>query len=229
MAIIKIIPGAGFTKQLEDGCVRFGSIALNNRVALNFKQIASEVGNFLATVAGQSDVMKSLRGGGSVDLPAHFGLSDGDANGLVEGMLNIIRGSVVVGFTTQGSNGRGTINIKAVQADFQEFLALPGASYISKPSNITIPVVEWMLLNPTVDSSTAAYAIVFSGDNMFNSKSSRSGRAIMVTLKRLGGGTSYVLPDIISKGSLGNNFIEFALSQEGVARKCAEIVIAKIK
>lgn len=230
MAIIKIIPGANFTKQLEDGVTRFGSIAVNNRVALNFKRIANEVGNYIANVAGQTDVMKSLRGQGSEDLPAHFGLSNGDANGLVDGMLNIIRGSVVVGFNTQHANGRGTIIIQAIEGDFQKFLSLPGASYVSQPSNITIPVVQWMLLDPTIDPSTAAYAIVFEGSNHFSSKNSRSGRAIMVSLQALGGsaGGGYVLPDIISKTG-GANFLELAVGQPGVAEKCAQIVLDRIR
>lgn len=229
MAILKIIPGSNFDAQLVAGVIKYGSININDRVALNFKSIASEVGNFLAHTASQTDVMKSLRGAGSVDLPAHFGLSDSEAAGLVEGMLQIIRNSVVVSFNTQHANGRGTIIIQAIKSDFQEFLALPNASYVSQPSNITIPLVSWMLLDPSIDPSTAAYAIVFNGDNMFDSKSSRSGRAIMVTLKRLGGGTSYTLPSIISQMSGGANFIENAISQPGIAQKVADLVIGKLK
>lgn len=224
MAIIKIIPGAGFTKQLEDGCVRFGSIALNNRVALNFKQIASEIGIFLANIAAQTDVMRSLRGGGSIDLPAHLGLNDSQSIGLVEGMLDIIRNSVVVGFTTQGGSGRGTINIKAIESDFQKFLELPEASYVSQPSNITIPIMTWLMLDPSVDVGAAAYQIVFG-----SSSRSRSGRALMVSLKSLGGGgTGYVLPSIISQTG-GANFLEFAIGQQGVAQKVAQLVVDKIK
>lgn len=229
MAIIKILPGSNFDKQLSEGALKFGSIAANNRVALNFKQIASDVGNFIADTASQTEVMKSLRGQGGVDLPAHFGLSDGDANGLVEGMLNIIRESVVVGFNTQHANGRGTIIIQAIESDFQKFLELPGAKYVSQPSNIIIPVMEWMLLDPSIDASTAAYQIVFSGDKFFRSKNSRSGRAIMVSLQKMGGGAGYVLPSIISRMGGGANFIENAISQPGIAQKCAEIVVGKLK
>jgi len=225
MAIIKILPGSNFDKQLSEGALKFGSIAVNNRIALNFKQIASEVGNFLANTAAQTDVMKSLRGAGSVDLPAHFGLNDGQAESLVDGMLEIIRNSVVVGFNTQHANGRGTIIIQAVESDFQKFLALPGASYVSQPSDVTIPLMQWMLLDPSIDASTAAYQIVFE-----TSSRSRSGRALMVHLSKLGGspGTGYVLPSIISQTG-GANFLEFAISQEGVAQKVADLVIGKLK
>lgn len=232
MAIIKIVPGENFSSQLENGTIKYGSIALNNRLALNFKSIASEVGNFLASTASQTDVMKSLRGGGegSVDLPAHLGLNDSQSIGLVEGMLNIIRNSVVVAFNTQHANGRGTIIIQAIESDFQKFLELPGAKYVSQPSNIIIPVMEWMMLDPGIDVGAASYQIVFSGDANFRGKNSRSGRAIMVSLQKMGGtgGSGYVLPSIISQTG-GANFLEFAIGQQGVAQKVAQLVIDKIK
>lgn len=229
MAILKIIPGAGFDQQLIKGVSKFGSIAVNDRVALNFKQIASEIGNFIANVAEQTEVMKSLKGQGGVDLPAHFGLSDGDANGLVNGMLEIIKNSVTLGFISQGD--KRTITIRAIESDFQKFLELPGASYVSHPSNVTIPLMQWMLLDPSIDPSTAAYNIVFKGDKYDQAiaKHSRSGRALMITLKSLGGTVGYTLPDIISKGGAGKNFIEFALSQENVAVGSAKILIDRIK
>jgi len=222
-----VIP-PGFEKQLENGVLKYGSMIVNDTVALNFQKIANDIGEFIAKAAGETEVMKSLRGQGGVDLPAHFGLSDGDANGLVDGMLNIIRGSVVVGFNTQHANGRGTIIIRAVESDFQKFLTLPGASYVSQPSDITIPIMEWMLLDPSIDIGAAAYQIVFQGDKNFHSTNSRSGRAIMVSLTSLGGGGGYVLPGIIS-GTGGGNFLEFAISQPGIAEKCAQIVIDRIK
>jgi len=228
MAILRLIPGVAFDKQLTAGVSKFGSIAVNDRVALNFKSIAASIGEFIANIASQTEVMKSLRGQGGTDLGAHFGLSDSDSAGLVQGMLDIIRNSVTLGFISQGD--KRTITIRAIESDFQKFLGLPGASYVSQPSSITIPLMQWMLLDPTIDSSTAAYAIVFSGESHFRSKNSRSGRAIMVELKKLGGGgTSYVLPSIISQMGGGANFLEFAISQQGVAEKCAEILIGKLK
>jgi hypothetical protein len=228
MIKLTVVPSAQFDKQLEEGVVKYGSIAINNRIAFTFKQIASEVGNFIANTVSQTDVMKALRGQGGEDLPAHFGLSDGDANGLVEGMLDIIRNSVEVAFNTQNSDGRGTIIIRAVESDFQKFMALPGAQYVSQPSNITIPVMEWMLFDPSIDIGAAAYQIVFQGDKNFHSENSRSGRAIMVSLEKLGGGGGYVLPSIISQTG-GANFLEFAIAQKGVAQNVAQIVIDRIK
>jgi hypothetical protein len=227
MAIIKIIPGANFTQQLQDGVLKFGGTNIDNRVALNFKQISSEIGSFIADIAANTDVMKSLKGQGSEDLGAHFGLSSSDSAGLVDGMLNIIRNSVTIGSITAGN--KKTITIRAVESDFQKFLELPGASYVSKPSDITIPLMQWMLLDPSIDASTAAYQIVFSGDKFFRSKNSRSGRAIMVSLQKMGGGAGYILPSIISRMGGGANFIENVISQPGIAQKCAEIVIGKIR
>jgi len=235
MAVLKLIPTAQFEKQLENGVVKFGSIDINNRLALNFKQIASDIGDYIGGVFNQTEVAKSLRGIGSVDLPAHFGLTDSLANELVDGMLNIIKNSVVIAFNTRHSDGRGTIMIQAIETDWQKYTELPGAKYVSINSKsntaITIPVVEWMLIDPTIDIGQANYNIVFQGGSHDKAiaRSSRSGRAIMISLKALGGTTGYVLPDIISKGTLGQNFIEFAIGQEGVAQKVAELCINRIK
>jgi hypothetical protein len=226
MAILKIVPGVQFTKQLEEGCVRFGSIAINNRVALRFKQMINKVGDLIINVLNSTEVVKSLRGQGGIDLPAHFGLSDGDANGLVEGMFDLIRNSIIVGFDTKSN--RGTITLKIIDTEWEKYTSLPGAQYISQPSSVTIPVVKWLLISPDLDPSTAAYQIVFEGSNMFRSKNSRSGRAIMVHLSKLGGGNSYVLPDIIAKTG-GQNFIEGSIGQVGIAQRCAQIVIDEIK
>jgi len=64
MAIIKIIPGANFNKQLEEGCVRFGSVAINNRVALNFKNMINKIGDVIIAALNTTEVVKSLRGQG---------------------------------------------------------------------------------------------------------------------------------------------------------------------
>jgi len=228
MAIIKIIPGAAFDQQLRTGCLKFGSIALNDRVALNFKSIANKIGDYLVGVFNTIEVVKSLRGQGGVDLPAHLGLSDSSAEALVSSMSEIIKNSVTIGSLIQGD--KRTVTIRAIESDFQKFLELPGASYVSQPSNITIPIMTWLMLDPSVDIGAAAYQIVFSGDTNFRSKNSRSGRAIMVSLSKLGGsaGGGYILPDIISKTG-GQNFIEGTIGQHGVAQKCAQIVIDEIK
>lgn len=225
MAIIRIQPGAGFETQLREGVSTNMFKILDGKFALNAQKIFEQVGDYIVSIFEKTDVVKSLRGNGSVDLPAHFGLTDGQANELVDGMSHILVNSVSLQSKIT-ANG-GSLIIKAIEADFQKFLALPGASYISQPSNIEIPIMRWMLLDPSLDPSTAAYEIVFSGENHFNAKNSRSGRAIMVLLSKLGGGTSYVLPSIISQIS-GENFIHFAIGQPGVAENIALIVMTKL-
>jgi hypothetical protein len=199
---------------------------LDNRLALNAQTVFIAIGDYLASVFEKTDVAKSLRGIGTVDLPAHFGLSDSDANGLVDGMVNILINSVFLGSKIT-PNG-GSLTIRAVATDWEKYTSLPGAKYISEKSGIEIPVVEWMLVNPDIDIGQAAYDIVFRGDSaQFDTviqTNSRSGRAIMVSLQDLGGSGGYALPDILRHNS-GMNFIEFAIGQKDVARRCAEILM----
>jgi len=179
-------------------------------------------------------VAKALRGYGSEDLRAHLGLSDSTANALVDGMGDLIRSSVRLlsrgGGTTVGT--RVSLRIQAIEKDWSNYLNLPGAQYISSPSNITIPVVKWLLMDPTIDVGAAAYQICFLGDDQKIDariqRVSRSGRAIMLSLATLGGGGGYVLPAIIS-GQAGQNFIELALGQKGVAAEAAKILMKKVR
>jgi len=223
--IIKIKPATGFDEQLRKGVSSRMIKSLDNRLAINAQKIFEDIGDYIAGVFEKTDVVRSLRGKGSVDLPAHFGLSDSSANELVDGMVNIIINSVSLGSIIK-PNG-GSLTIKAVKTDWESYLSLPGAQYISKPSNATIPVLAWMLIDPTIDIGQAAYQIVFEGSPGFNVKVSRSGRAIMKSLESLGGGGGYVLPSIISKSG-GENFIEFAIGQPNVAQRAAEILIERI-
>ncbi len=231
MTNFNLIPSSNFTQQLKNGVVRQGSKKIFTKLAFNTQKIINKLGNFLVDTFENTDVARSLRGGGSTDLPSHFGLSDSNANKMVDDMGDIIRKSISLG--TKLSQSGGVIQIRAINADFTEFLSIPNASYVSQPSNATIPVVRWMLLDPNIDIGQAAYDIVFKGEggsvvDAAIQKRSRSGRAIMVTLEQLGGGSSYVLPSII-RGSAGKNFIEFAIGQKGVAEKAAQIVIEGIK
>jgi hypothetical protein len=231
MANFNLIPTNRFDEQLKKGVLREGSKKLISRIVFNIGKVSQEVGNFLVSVFNETPVVAALKGQTSDDLPAHFGLTDSQAIGLVEGMAQVIRESIQI--ESKIVDGKAVVSIRAVQADFAQFLALPGASYISKPSNILIPVIEWMLIDPNIDIGQAAYDIVFSGDlgNTFDAvihKVSRSGRAIMVELEKLGGGGGgYVLPEIV-RGGLGENFIEFAIRQPGVARKAIEIVMGSV-
>jgi len=226
-----IEPTASTMNQLAKGVAQGGSRIWTGRAMAHAPAIGKRIGDMLVKTFNDTPVAKALRGKGGDDLPAHFGLDDGTANGLADGMGELIRSSVHL---MSQSTGKGTasIRIQAVSANWQEYLALPGAQYTASPSNITIPVAKWLLIDPSIDVGQASYDIVFKGeDAKFDAridKVSRSGRAIMVTLQALGGGGGYVLPAIIS-GQAGANFIEYALGQPMVAREAAKILIEKVK
>jgi hypothetical protein len=228
--IIKIEPTANTVAQLAKGVKIEGSRIWAGRVAAQASLISKDIGNMLVSKFNNSAVAKALRGQGSEDLPAHLGLSNSIANGLVDGMAGIIQTSVIISGKAIGSVM--SIRIQAVKNDWDEYLNLPGAQYTSQPSNITIPVARWLLVDPSIDIGQAAYDIVFRGDDKkFDvqiQKKSRSGRAIMVSLKTLGGGGGYVLPSIIS-GQAGENFIEYTLGQQGVAMMAATTLMKRVR
>lgn len=207
-----------------------GSRLWANVVLSKGGKIRAKISQMLVNAFNETDVAMSLRGKGSDDLPAHFGLSDSLANSLADGMANLIASSVKVITTSSGNSV--SVTIKAIDKDWGEYLNLPGASYISSQSDIVIPVAKWMLVDPTIDIGQAAYDIVFKGDDdKFDVRiqhTSRSGRAIMVALQALGGGGGgYVLPDIIS-GNAGENFIEYTLGQQKVAISAANILMGEV-
>ncbi len=215
--------------QLAKGVRHEGSKVWAGRAMVNAAPISRGIASMLVGKFNNSDVAKALRGGGGEDLPAHLGLDDHTANSLVDGMAELIGNSVRI---MTRSAGGVSISIQAVNDNWNDYLSLPGAQYVSHPSEITIPVVRWLLIDPTIDVGQAAYSIVFEGEGgQFNTriqKISRSGRAIMVALKSLGGGTPYVLPSIIS-GGLGGNFVEYAIGQKGVAMEAASILMRKVR
>jgi len=230
MAKITLIPTPQFNQQLSIGVRSDIKNRIIGRALLKGNTIVSSVGNMLADLLDNNDVIKSLRGNGSVDLAAHFGLTDSQSNGLADGMISLVRKSVKFIFNNQSDI---IIGIRAVPSDFTEFLSLPGAEYVSKSSNIVIPVLRWLLIDPDIDIGAAAFDIVFSGDfsGKFDTtinKVSRSGRAVMIELQKLGKNTGYILPDII-RGNFGENFIEFALGQEQVRLNAANILMENIR
>ncbi len=228
--IFKIEPTADFIAQLEKGVKRGGSRVWARRALAGSSIISREIGDMLVRTFEGTSVAKALRGQGSEDLPAHFGLNNSTANALVDGMAGLIRSSVRI--LSQDRGGIVSLGIRAIYKNWDEYLSLPGAQYRSYPSNITIPVIEWLLVNPNIDIGQAAYDIVFEGEGKnFDArikKSSRSGRAIMVSLKTLGGGGGYVLPSIVS-GGLGENFIEMTLGQQDVAMKASMILMKRVR
>ncbi len=226
----RVQPTVKTMAQLVKGVERAGSRTWMGRVAAKASFISKGIGNMLVSKFNNSDVAKALRGNGTEDLPAHFGLSDNVAKSLADGMAELIRNSVHI--LGGGTGGVMSIKIQAVQNDWNQYLSLPGAQYISQPSNVTIPVVRWLLVDPSIDIGQAAYDIVFKGDDeKFDvriNKVSRSGRAIMVALSSLGGSGGYVLPSIVS-GQGGQNFIEYTLRQKGVAIEAAAILMKKVR
>jgi len=210
---------------------RGGSELWAGRVMAHARAISMSIGAMLVSTFNKTAVAMALRGQGSEDLPAHFGLSDSEANNLADGMADLIRSSVRLLSFKLGKVM--AIDIRAVEKDWSKYLSLPGAQYMSSPSNIMIPVAKWLLVYPSIDIGAAAYDIVFSGENeKFTAqinKVSRSGRAIMVSLKALGGGgTPYVLPSIVS-GGMGENFIEMTLKQKSVAVEAARILMRRVQ
>lgn len=230
MATFRLEPTANFIAQLRKGVLQQGSRKIFTRVAFNSVIIIQKIGNFLVNIFESTEVAQGLRGGGSDDLAAHFGLSDTEANQLASSMSQVIRQSVSI--VTKPTDAGGIIQIRAISIDYAAFLNLPGASYVSQPSNITIPVMRWMLIDPNIDIGQAAFDIVFSGEgngaiDARIEKVSRSGRAIMVSLEQLGGGGGYVLPSIV-RGNAGDNFLEFVIRQPNVARQAIEIMLGSI-
>lgn len=228
--IFKIKPTSKTMTQLIKGVRREGSRKWSGRVLTKAALISKEIGTMLVKTFNNTAVAKALRGQGSADLPAHFGLNDGAANALVDGMADLIRSSVHI--LSRSDGDAVSIRIQAVEDNWNEYLALPGAQYVSSPSNVIIPVAKWLLIDPSIDIGQAAYEIVFQGEDAnFDiriQKVSRSGRAIMVSLKTLGGGGGYVLPAIVS-GQAGQNFIEYALRQSSIAMEAAIILMKKVK
>ncbi len=228
--IFSIEPTTNTIAQLAKGVKMEGSKIWSGRVLANAAAISRGIGNMLVRKFNNSAVAKALRGHGSEDLPAHFGLSDNTANSLVDGMEQLIRLSVRI--ATYSDKDSVSVRIQAVETDWSKYLSLPGAKYVSYPSNIVIPVAKWLLIDPSIDVGQAAYEIFFLGDeDKFDTqirRVSRSGRAIMISLASLGGGSPYVLPSIIS-GQMGGNFIEMTLGQPDVAKEAAIILMNKVK
>ncbi|RLC89083.1 MAG: hypothetical protein DRJ03_00575 [Chloroflexi bacterium] len=232
MAKIRFVvqPTAKTMAQLIKGVKQEGSRLWARRVLARASSVSKEIGTMLVKTFDNTDVAKALRGQGANDLPAHLGLDDGTAHALADGMAKLIQSSVHI--LSRGAGDSVSIKIQAVEDNWSDYLGLPGAQYVSHPSNITIPVARWLLIDPSIDIGQAAYDIVFKGeDEKFDvriQKVSRSGRAIMVSLKALGGSGGYVLPSIIS-GQGGQNFIEYALRQPNVAVEAATILMKKVR
>lgn len=227
---IQILPGNNFDIQLKNGVLTEATRLIGVKALANFPTLKIKIGQLLAGIFLKTEVARSLLGGGTTDLSAHLGLRPGEAEGLVNGMKNILQNSVTMITSLKKEK---VIQIRAVEADFGAFRVLPGASHINKRSGILIPVIDWMLIDPDIDIGQAAFNIVFSGDfgGKFDAtiqQGSRSTKAIMVSLETLGGGGGYVLPAILRQSG-GKNFIEAALRQQGVVDEIGKILLKGLR
>lgn len=226
---IQIIPASNFDAQLRQGVLNSSIRLITQRVLVNSQTIKTEIGRLLVKIFSNTEVVRSLLGGGTTDLSAHLGLRPGEATSLVGGMKNIIQNSVSL--ITSNKRSR-VIRIRAIESDFSAFRALPEADHINRRSGISVPVIDWMLLDPNIDIGQAAFDIVFKGDfgGKFDStisQGSRSGRAIMVEVQKLSGGGGYVLPAILRQFG-GKNFIEAVIQQQGVVDAIGKILIKRL-
>ena len=152
--IFRIQPTAKTITQLIKGVRGEGSRRWAGRAMARAPLIRADIGAMLVRKFNNTVVARSLRGQGSEDLPAHFGLDNSSANALVDGMAELIRTSVRT--LSQSTCGAVSLRIQAVENNWSNYLSLPGAQYMSRPSNILIPVVKWLLIDPTIDFGQAA-------------------------------------------------------------------------
>lgn len=210
------------------------------RCLFRSQNICLNIGEYLATVFNATPVAKALRGelpGTDNDLAAHFGLTNDQAAALAEDMATVIRESVRLRENRRPGEFPVLIEIAAIRRGYNEFLELPNAEYVSKGG--LVPLMRWMLLDPSIDPVTALYEIVFGQDatTAFGLtvvlRNSRSGRAIMLLpdkvakLRFLTSGP-YVLPDLLQRMGEEENFIEYAVNQPGAALECMNILVANL-
>ena len=225
--ILQIKTPTGFMKQLHHGVKSGAARRLVDAVRARQERLVSLIGGYLADRFNQTPVAQALRGGSSVDLPAHFGLTDAQASALTDGMAGLIRNSVEIIPTRRKAGGH--IKIRAVQKEWEKYAQLTGGSYRSQPSGALIPVAKWMLVDPEIDIGQAAYSIVWDGGAHSSAiaRHSRSGRALMVKLGLPEANQPYVLPAIVHKQA-GQNFIEYTLGQPGVAQQAAKLLMVNL-
>ncbi len=225
--ILQIKTPAGFMKQLHHGVKSGAGRRIVDAVHVREERIVALIGGYFADRFNQTAVAQALRGGSSVDLPAHFGLTDARATTLADGMAGLIRDSVEIIPTKHKAGGH--IRITAVPKVWEQYAQLTGGTYRSRPSGALIPVAKWMLVDPEIDVGQAAYSIVWEGGAYSSAiaKHSRSGRALMVKLGLPEANQPYVLPAIVHKQA-GQNFIEYTLGQPEVAQQAAKLLMTNL-
>ena len=229
MALRIIIP-PGFDQQLKAGILKEAPKVLAQKATAVSTQLLGDIRNILINAVLATPVVQSLIANTPVDLGAHLGLRTGEGAGLVKGMLDIIKNAVTIVIANKLN---GVIQIRAIESDFQTFLSLPGAIHINERTNTIVPVVQWLLIDPDTDIGQAGFDIVFRGreGGRFDvgiQRVSRSGRAIMIALEKLSGGSKYVLPDLIRFAS-GKNFILSAVTQTTTIENIEKALIKRLQ
>ncbi len=167
------------------------SRSLNKEVTKQFRNlfvskkstILGQIRQLLVSSVANTDVFAGLQGAfpndPDKDLQASFGLTSSQAASITQNMLSIIAGSVKDTIVGSEGNTLFIVEIKAIDDKFNEFLSLPGASFVSTPSNSVVPWMTWLLIDPFT-SIDKAFGIVFQqGLSVSDLGRSRSGRALM--------------------------------------------------
>lgn len=202
-----------------------------DRLFVRQSSLLSQIGDLLAKEFAGSAVGATLLDPGteSGDLIGHLGISTSQSRELGTAMMALIRGSV----SLQAGKRQTVIRVTAVSRDWNAYRSLPYAQYVSKQSGATIPVSDWLLVNPEIDVGQAEYDIAWKDDSPFpdrSFKNSRSGIAVMIRQAKWGANWSgpWKLPTWVHKIG-GENFIEYTLGQTGVASAVGKILLEHVK
>lgn len=226
---IQIIPTNQFDAQFAIGVRREAASKITKKIIGSVGAIKKSVGEVLVVIFRNTPVVQGLTGGGAVDLQAHLGLRPGEGSSFAAGMQNVILDEINI---TTSNDPNKIIKLTAIDASYSRMIVLPGASHTNQQTGTTVPVGEWILVDPDIDIGQAAFDIVFKGGEggKFDKaiqQGSRSGRAIMVALQSLGGGPGYVLPAVV-RGDGGKNFIEVAMQTQKVADRIGQIILRRL-
>ncbi len=205
------------------------------RIIFNRKKgnIKNEITQIIVKAIATSNAFKGLIGSfpndPERDLQAHFGLSGAAASSAGASILQIAAKSVK--FTESKGTGIFSINFRAIEDSFSEFLNVPGGTFVSEPSGATVPWITWLLINPNVDLPQGFNIVFANGLSSQEIRSSRSGRALMRSLDSiLSGGVTiggiYAVPDIGRGGR--QNFIFRAVNNKIVENEIIKVFIRNI-
>jgi len=195
--------------------------------------IKNEITQIIVKAIATSDAFKGLTGNfpndPERDLQAHFGLNSSTSSAAAASILQIAAKSVR--FTESKGKGIFSINFKAIEDSFSEFLNVPGGTFVSEPSGATVPWITWLLINPNVDLPQGFNIVFANGLSSQEIRSSRSGRALMRSVDSItsGGitiGGIYAIPDIGRGGK--QNFIFRAISNKAVQNEIIKVFTRNI-